>query len=520
MSDELTTSSASAGLAERVRVLLAVPVAFLASALGVVCVVSVPDVISTVNDLALVDRRFVGWAGVGIALGLAAAWASLLLVERVGAGPALSLGTAAAVFGLALAYAVTDPFQLTLALVLLGGAVGWLLAGSASMTFELTPRYRRAAMAAWALPVVSAWPLLAWISRHVDVITAADAPRLTVHPSVWLLAPVSVVIVAWSALTMLLEPPHSGVPSAQTWQSAWTALLAGTLGASLAVIALGFDPGLPLGWLRPLILFASGALIITLAALTMLLPVASVRVGYVCLVLVMVCFPITVQLLIVVTDAGKTRVAWWVALVLAAVTVLGAALGARYPRRVPLALLLVAAGCAGSWVMPDDQGFLAAGALPLCLGAGAVFGTGVRHTAATAVGWRFGAMAVVAIAVLGPVLGIAVSWALGGQVPADAESARAAGRVFLGVTFALAVLASAVVSVLAPPPVAEAPTALPGEAAAVLPGEAAAVLPGEAATALSGEVGSREPVTPDGAGLDTTKGGTGTPEPVPPSSGA
>ncbi len=458
MSHPPTATTAAHGFAERVRVLLAVPVSFLAAALGIVCVINVPDVAVRLGDLALVDERFVGWAGAGAALGLAAASSALLLVGRVGAGPALSLGAAGAVFGLALAGSVVEPFQLTLAELLLGGAVGCLLAGAASTTFELAPAYRRAAMAAWAVPVVASWPLLAWMSRHVDVLIATDAPRLTHHPSVWLLAPVSVVIVGWSALTMLLEPPRSGIRSGPAGDPAWSALLALGLGGSLATMALGFDPGLSAGWLRPLVLLASAAVIGTLGAITLLPADASVRVGYVCLVFVMVCFPITVQLLVVVADGGRSRVSWWLAVLLTVATALGTALGARYPRAVTLAFLVVAAGCAGSWVMPDGQGYLAAGAVPLCLGAGAVFGTGVRHTAASAVGWRFGVMAVITVGLLGTVMSIALGWALSGDVPADTESARAAGRVFLGVTFALAVLVAAVVKVLSPPPVAGRPT--------------------------------------------------------------
>src|SRR4051812_28827151 len=206
-------SLASDGPAERIRVRFAAPVAFLASCLGVVCVVSVPDVVSTLQDLSLVDARFVGWAGVGAALGVIAAATALAGVGRFGSGPPLSLGAAAAVFGLALAAQVIDPFQLSLSLMLLAGAAACLLAGGASMTFELPRRPRRLVMAAWALPIVSAWPLMAWISGHVAVLAVDDAPRLTTHPSVWLLAPASALIVVWSALSMLIEPARAGVRS-------------------------------------------------------------------------------------------------------------------------------------------------------------------------------------------------------------------------------------------------------------------------------------------------------------------
>lgn len=439
------------GGAERIRVLLAVPVAFFASCLGVVCVVSIPDVVSSVQALAVVDERFVGWAGVGVVVGALAAATAFVAVGRIGPGPPLSLGAAASIFGLALAASVIDPFQLTLAQLLLGGAVGCLLAGAASMTFELPSQHRRAVMVAWAVPVVAGWPLLAWFSRHV-VLAADDAPRLTAHPSAWLLAPVSVLIVVWSALSMLIEPQRAATVSGPAWDSAWTAVLATVAGAGLATMALGFDPGVPRGWLRPLVLFATGVVVVALTGVTMLIPDPPARVGYAGLVLVMLCFPVTVQLIVVVTDAGDTRISGWVAAAMVAASVLGATAGGIQPSWMPAFLFVLAGGCAGSWVMPDDQGWMMAGALPLCLGAGAVFGAGIRQTAASAVGWRLGAMAVVALALIGSVLGVAASWALGGDIPSDTEAARAAGRVFLGVTFALSVLASAVVSVLSPRP--------------------------------------------------------------------
>ena len=115
--------------------------------------------------------------------------------------------------------------------------------------------------------------------------------------------------------------------------------------------------------------------------------------------------------------------------------------------------------------MPDTQGWMAAGALPLCLAMGAVFGAGVRAPRPTALGWRFGAMAVISVVLLGTVVGIALGWALGGDIPADTDSARDAGRVFLGVTFALAVMSAAAVSVLRPRLADDAPMDAPAPAA-------------------------------------------------------
>ena len=73
-------------------------------------------------------------------------------------------------------------------------------------------------------------------------------------------------------------------------------------------------------------------------------------------------------------------------------------------------------------------------------------------------------MAVVVVASLGTTTGIAMAWALGGDIPGDVDAARDAGRVFLGVTFAFAVMAAAVVSVLSPRPADDQPAAEPARA--------------------------------------------------------
>ena len=432
---------------------LAAPVAFLATTLGLVCVVSVPDVLPTVDDLAFVDGRYAGWAGVGVALGLCLAAVALLAVGAMGSGPALSIGTAGSVFGLALAHRIVDPLQLSLSLLLLCASVSCLLAGAAAMTFELPPTYRRAVIVAWTVPLAGAWPVLAWLSQHLGSPSPAEGLRLVQHPTPWLLAPVSVLIVFWGALTMLLEPDRAHARGGAGWESAWSGLLAISLGGALAMMVLGFDPTLPAGWLRPLILLATAAVVMSLAGLTMMVPAGpggSARLGYVCLAVPVLTFPAAVQIVVMVADGGSSRVGLWLAVVLGLAAVAAAVLGGLRPSWAPVALLVVAAGCAGCWVLPDSPWLMAAGALPLCLGAGAVLGAGVAYAAETAVGWRFGAMTVVAMLALGTATAVALSWTLGGEVPQDTDATRAVGRVLLGLMFALAVLAAAVVHVLMP----------------------------------------------------------------------
>lgn len=438
----------SLGLSELCRRWLAAPVAFLASALAVVCVVSVADVLPDVALLFAANERFVGWAGLGVGVGVLTSAGSLLLMRRTGAGPSLSTGAAAAVFGLALGHRVVDDLQVALALVMLGAAVGCLLTGAAGMAFELPGRYRVTVLLAWIAPLVAGWPVLAWAALHD---AASDEAQLTVHPSVWVVAPVSALIVLWSVVSMLVEPPRVQAEAATLWETAWPALLVVLVLGALAVMVVGFEPSIDVVWLRPIVIAVAGLVVVGLAAVAVAIPVVPARIAYVTLLVGALCVPACVQLMLVVTDAGALRVTAAGAGLLAAAGVLGVAVGWRWAPTASWAALLVMAGaCAGAWVMPDAMWPMLAATAPFMLAAGAAAAAGVRLCTATPMSLRFCVLTVVGVLLLGSTLSIPLGWSLGGAVASSTDDARAAGRVFLGLTCAAAVLAAAYIGTLTP----------------------------------------------------------------------
>ncbi|MBA3232503.1 MAG: hypothetical protein H0T17_00935, partial [Propionibacteriales bacterium] len=227
-----STGTATAGLAERTRCRLAAPVALVGCSLAVVCVVSVVDVLPELEQLFVANMRFAGWAGVGVLSAVDVSVLGLLAARRAGPGPLLALGAAAAVFGLALGSQIVDNIQVALAFVMLGVAVGGLLTGSAVIAFELDGRWRAAVMVGWSLPLVCGWPLLTWAALQQP---PSDDARITLHPSVWVIAPAAALIVGWSVLSMLVEPNRMGQWAGEAWEAAWSALVA-VLGLAALVV--------------------------------------------------------------------------------------------------------------------------------------------------------------------------------------------------------------------------------------------------------------------------------------------
>lgn len=436
------------GVADNVRRWLAPPVALLASSLALVCVTSVPDVLTDLEELSAANERFVGWAGVGLLLALAIGALGVLTATRVGPGPALSLGTAAAVFGLALGSDVVDDLQAGLAFCMLGLAVGGLLAGAACMSLELDGRMRTAALIAWVAPLATGWPLLTWAALHDAGI---EDGRIAMHPSVWVLAPVSAVLVLWSALSMLIEPPRIRQSAIAAWESAWSLLLTVCGVTALMVMALGFEPEISTAWLRPFVIAVAAALVVALSAIVSAIPTTKARMGYVCVVVTGLCLPACTQLAIVVSDAGKARVGWPVPALLALAGVVGVAAGWILADRVVWpAFIVIAAGAAGSWVMVDGPWIMFAATAPLTLGAGVALAAGIRLCGSGAMELRYAAMTVIAVIMIGATISIPLGWSLGGAVASNVDDARAAGRVFVGLTFAAAVLAAGYTATLRP----------------------------------------------------------------------
>lgn len=431
---------------ELVRRALAPLVALLSSALAMLCLVNLADVVAQVDGLAAVDARVGGWAGVGGLTSMAVAIVALLGAPRLGAGLPLAIGAAAAVFGLALGRAIVDDGQLALALVVLGLGVGGLLGGGACTAVDVPRRWRGATLAAYCLPLVVGPPSMGWLALHIP---AGEDPRLSLHPPVWPLATVTATVVAWSALTLLLEPVGWRASPGPTWDSAWTSLVIAIGVPTVVVMLLGFEPGVPYVWLRPLVVVGCAATVIGLGLAAYAVPMALARVGYFAGVVVALCWPTCIDLLLVAADAGESRLSVLAVTVLAGAAACGGALGWWRPGGAVVGGLLVFAGsAAGAWVVPGEPWLMVAAGAPMAAGAGAALLGGLRCAEGDLAGVRFVSAATVSTLVLGSLIAVPLSWALGGSVPDGEEQARAAARVFLGLTFALTVLAAAYSSTL------------------------------------------------------------------------
>ena len=431
-------------LSARVHAWLAVPIAVLASALATLCLVSGTALAPALDELGAVDQRVAGWAGVGAVAGIASAAVVLLSAGRLGAGPGLSLGAAAAVFGLALGNGIADDVQLALAQVMLGVAVGGLLGGTAAMTLELLPRTRRAVVLAFTLPLAIGWPVLA---MAVSAGASADRIRLTVHPPVELLAPVSAAIVMWSSLSLLVEPPRSKLTGEPGWDTAWTALLASLGAGAVTVMLLGFGSDAENAWLRPLVVALTGAVLLGLAATTLTIPRAEARAGYLAASYAALLLPVDIALLVLVADAGERDVPPAAVAVLMGVGCLGALVGWRWPRTMVAGALIAAGASVGAWVMPDTAPWMLACTAPLVLGLATALAGGLSAAASTAMGWRLVTQAVIGVLLLTAVIAVPVGWSLAGDIGDDLASARATGRIFLGVTFSAGLLVAAAAAV-------------------------------------------------------------------------
>ena len=408
--------------------------------------VSLVDVVTQIDRLTAVEGRVVGWAGVGGLTTITVALLALLTAPRFGAGPSLALGAPAAVFGLAIGGPVIDDTQLTLALVMLGLGAAGLLGGAACMPAELPARWRNLTLAAYAAPLVAGAPVLNWLALHVS---AGEDLRLTPHPPVWPLALVSVLIVSWSALTLLLEPARSRAAPGHSWDGGWTALVVTAVVSVVAVMLLGFEPDIRLLWLRPLVVVGCGLAVVGFALTGLTVPTPSARVGYTAAAAVALCWPPCVGLLLVTADAGATRVSALAVAVIAIAALVGGVLGWWGPRAgVVMGLLAVAGAAAGAWVMPGRPWLMVAAAAPMAAGAGAALLGGLSWASEDPTGVRFVPAATISALVVGSLVAAPLSWALGGNVPDVEAEARAAGRVVLGLTFALAVLAAAYSSTL------------------------------------------------------------------------
>lgn len=431
--------SARGNPVERVRRGMVPLVAFLAACLGSACVVNLAEVALEVRDLWVVNERYVGWAGVGAGTAVCFASLALLAAPRMGAAVPLATGSAAAVFGLALGRSVFDDVQLALALVMLGVAAGALLGGAVCLTLQPPASRRLLTVVAWAVPMVAGVPVVNWLA--LDLSAAKDVLQLTLHPPVWPLAVVSVLLVGWSAVSLLVETDSPDRPSADEGsEDAWTALLLAALLPTVAVMLIGFEPDISTQWLRPLVIVVCAVAVIGLGLACFSMPSPAVRVGYVAVGIVLLCWPACLSLLLLATreEARQSRL---VLGLMGAALAVGAALGGWRPAvGVIGGLLLLAAGAAGAWGLPGSHVLLAVPLAAMAGGAAAAVLGGLRFGLTSPLGVRLVGAVAVSATILGVLLTVPLGWALGGSLPGSRATAGADARVFLALTFAAAVL--------------------------------------------------------------------------------
>jgi hypothetical protein len=432
--------------AEPARLLLAPAVAFLASSLALCCLVTIPDTVAGSPTLSVVDSRLPGWAGVAVVLALAVGAVTLVVSVRVGPAPPLALGTVAALLGLALSRDVTSSPQLELALLTQAVAVGALVTSALCMVDDLPAPWARATLAGWTLPMAGGWVALAWL---------ASRPRghggiwLGVHPAGWALAAVAAISLVWAVLTMLQEPARPPNPAGDLWQNAWAALGFLVVGVGSIVLLLGFQPDPGTSWVRPVVLLTTAVTVGGLLGCGWLMPVAWARPAYLAVVVTLSCGPPCLQLLVLVPAHASGPLSTRVGLTLAVGALAGVGVAWWRPRgSITTGLAVMALGAAGGWVMPANQWLMCAAAAPFAAGVAAACAGGLRAAAADRIAVRYVSMAGLTALLLSLLGAAPLTWAVGAAVTSRASDARAAGRVLLGLTFALAVLACAGASVL------------------------------------------------------------------------
>jgi hypothetical protein len=444
---------------EAVRRGLVPVVAFLASCLGLACLTNLVQISLEVGDLSLANQRFVGWAGVGACAGICLALGALLAAPRLGAAVPLAGGAAAAVFGLALGDAAFDGLRIALALLTLGAASGALLGAACSLTLVSPAPFRLVTGVAWALPVIAGIPVLDELALKPS--HNQGTLQLGLHPPVAPLAVVTVLLVSWSALSLLLEPgdvlrsrsltiegtqPGLDLPGdggqrpASGAEATWTAVTLAALVPTVAVMLLGFEPSISAEWLRPLIILVVALTVLGLGFACLSVPSAEVRGGLLTVSLVMLCWPTCIGVLLLATS-GHGSVSRLVLGVLVVAVAVGAVLGAWSPGRGAVGgLLVLAGGAAGAWAVTGIHPLQAVPVGVMAGGAAAATLGGLRSGLAAPVGAQLMGAVAVSCTILGTLLALPLSWALGGSLPVTTATAVADARVLLGLTAAVAVL--------------------------------------------------------------------------------
>jgi hypothetical protein len=438
-------------LAERTRAVGSPVIALLASSLLLCCLVSLPDVAIGWPALSTANARLPGWAGLALIVAVSTAALCLVTCTRLGSAAPLALGTTSALLGLALSGDVASGAQAVLVLVLLALGVGALFVSGLCLLEEVSPRLAQVVVIGWVLPWAGGWGALGWLAVHGR---PSDETRLGLHPPALILVAGSGVLLLWAVVTLALEPRRELSRDRAGWETAWAMLLVLVVAAGSLVMLVGFQPELSPSWGRPVVLLVTLVVAVGLLLCGTAMPDLATRPAYVPVVASSAVGPVCIQVLVLVSAEASGSLSEWVLVVLAASGAVGVGVGWRWARGALVAgPALMAAACAGGWVMPTNQWLMVASAAPLCLGLAAAVGSGIRLSVSSRMLLRFVAVAGLSGLLLGQLSAAPLGWALGAELTGTSD-ARAGGRVLLGLTFALTVLVAATCAVLSTRPAA------------------------------------------------------------------
>ena len=430
---------------ERVRRLLSPAVALVSAGLALCCLVTVPDIVAGHRALAVLDGRLPGWAGLSVVVAVAVAALSLLCCGRLGSSAPLALGAAAALLGSALSADISSSPQLVLAMLTLAVAIGALVAAVLCMLEELPPVWARASLVGWLVPMAGGWALLGWSG----VQGRGAATRFGVHPPGWALALAVLLLLLWAIMTLLLEPVRPPSPSGVGWENAWAALGTLVVGVGSIAMLVGFQRDVSASWVRPVVVLASAVTFGALVVCGRLVPLPRARPALIAVVAALLAGPSCLHLLILVSWQATGPLSPWLGVVFALAGLVGCWFGWRHAElAVSAGLVVMALAAAAGWLMPANPWLMCLAATPFAAGIAAACGGGVRLAAASRMALRYVGTAGLAALLLGLLSAAPLAWALGAPLLGRPTAVRDGGRVLLGLTFALTVLAAAAAWVL------------------------------------------------------------------------
>lgn len=441
-------------LLERVRWCGAPLAAFVSSCLLLCSVIGAADVALDWPRMQALTSDLGGWAGLAVASAAVVAGLGVLAAERLGPAPALAVGAVSTVLAVTLSRDITSGAQLVLALLATAVATGATFAAGLTLCVGLPRPWGRAAAVGWLLPLAAGWAPLAWLTVH-----GRPETRLSwgAHLSPWLVGGLAAVLLGYGLVCQLVDPAsYRRAPAAvgllAGGENCWAALTTLVVAGTSIVMVVGFQAG-SAAFVRPVVLLVTAATLGGLGLCGWLLPDPAARSSYLAVVVGWLTGPSCIALLVLASARHSVLhgapVPWWVAVLLAVVALAGCAVGWRWPLGgMPGGLLLLALGCVGAWVIPSSTAVMTLALAPVGVGTATAVTAGLRTAGASAARLRFVATAGLVALLAGLLTAFPLTWALGAEPSRDAGDVAAAGRVLLGLTFALAMLAAAVTEVL------------------------------------------------------------------------